>query len=434
MVGENNDQADSPAGGDETNEAGVDATGGERAGDGSSGSGKESLLYKLYVGTGAFNIVENRKRWFFMFATLVVVCILVVVVRGFNFGIDFEGGTQIQVPGQGASGSISSNEAGNVFNDAVGEKPEELQKVGTGNQTSIQIRSKTLDNSQVADAKQAIYKQLEPLGKNGEPDADAISVSDVSGSWGTQVSQQALIALGVFMLLVGVFLSIYFERWMAIAALLALTHDIFVTAGVYALIGLEVTPATVIGLLTVLGYSLYDTVVVFDKVKENTRGLLGLTRRTYPEAANLALNQTMMRSINTTIIAVLPVLGLLIVGYLLLGAGTLQQLAMVQLIGMVGGVLSSVLLATPLLVTFKMRDSKYREHAQRVRQRRRKSQQVKASDDTGTGGMDSDQLAGELRQERAMAASAGVPARHPKSPPRGQRSQRQGKPTGKRRR
>lgn len=449
MVQENNDRAESSTS-DERGKAegvdaeGVDATGSVPAGAGTDGAGKDSLLHKLYVGTGAFNIVQNRKHWFLMFAALVTLCIVVIGVRGFNFGIDFEGGTQIQLPGQGAAGSISSDEAGRVVNDAVGQKPEEIQKVGTGAQTSIQIRSKTLDNSQVADAKQAIYNKLEPLGSNGEPDADAISVSDVSGSWGSQVSQQALIALGVFMVLVGVFLAIYFERWMAIAALLALAHDVFVIAGVYALVGLEVTPASVIGLLTVLGYSLYDTVVVFDKVKENTRGLLGLTRRTYPEAANLALNQTMMRSINTTIIAVLPVLGLLIVGYVLLGAGTLQQLAMVQLIGMVGGVLSSVLLATPLLVTFKMRDSKYREQAQRVHQRRRKANQQQAGEDTGTGGMDSDELDRELRNERAATAAAGVPARHPKSPPRGQRSQgqrsqgqrdrSQGKPSGKRQR
>src|SRR5699024_173879 len=161
MVGEDNDAPDTPTGGN-GGEKELDATG-EAAG------GKESLLHKLYVGTGAFNIVGNRRRWFLMFATLVVVCIVVIGVRGFNSGIDFEGGTQIQLPGQGAAGSISSTEAGEVFNDAVGEKPEELQQVGTGAQTSIQIRSKTLDNSQVAAVKEAIYDELAPLGKNGEP-------------------------------------------------------------------------------------------------------------------------------------------------------------------------------------------------------------------------------------------------------------------------
>src|SRR5690606_5353432 len=190
----------------------------------------------------------------------------------------------------------------------------------------------------------------------GQPSQSVISDSAVSASWGGEISQQALIALAVFMVLVTIFLVIYFEKWMAVSALITLIHDIVVTAGVYAIVGFEVTPATVIGLLTILGYSLYVTVVVFDKVKENTRGLLNLTKRTYGEAANLALNQTLMRSINTSVIALLPVLGLMVVGYILLGSGTLQDLALVQLTGMLAGVVSSVLLATPLLVTFKMRE------------------------------------------------------------------------------
>ncbi len=157
---------------------------------------------------------------------------------------------------------------------------------------------------------------------------------------------------------------------MAVAALVALLHDVIVTAGVYSIIGFEVTPSTVIGLLTILGFSLYDTVVVFDKVKENTRGLLGLTRRTYGEAANLALNQTLMRSINTSLIAVLPVVGLMVIGVGLLGVGTLADLALVQMVGIIAGALSSLLLATPLLVDLKMRDPRYAEHAARVAARR----------------------------------------------------------------
>jgi len=157
---------------------------------------------------------------------------------------------------------------------------------------------------------------------------------------------------------------------MAVAALMALIHDVVITSGVYSIVGFEVTPATVIGLLTILGFSLYDTVVVFDKVKENTRGLLGLTRRTYGEAANLALNQTLMRSINTSLIALLPVMGLLVVGVGLLGVGTLKDLALVQLAGMAIGALSSIFLATPILVDLKMREPKYKQQAARVLARR----------------------------------------------------------------
>ena len=428
MVGENNGNGDTATGGATEVDKGFNATGDVVSGERGSGG---SVLHRLYVGTGAFDVVGRRRRWYLMFAALVLICIAAIGIRGFNFGIDFVGGTQIQFPGQGASSSITTEEAASVYNDVIGQPPEEVQQVGTGNLTSVQIRSETLEPQQVTALKQAVFEQLQPLGTNGEPTINAISVSEVSASWGDQISQQALIALGVFLVLVTIFLALYFERWMAVAALIALLHDVLVTAGVYALVGLEVTPATVIGLLTILGFSLYDTVVVFDKVRENTRGLLGLSRRTYGEAANLALNQTLMRSINTSVIAALPVLGLLVVGYLLLGAGVLQQLALVQLVGLIAGVLSSVLLATPLLVTFKMRGRQYQEQAARVYGRRAKlrGKQAGQSEDSGVGGMDSDEMGDALRQEKALAAAAAVPARHPKSTP-----QRHGKPTGKRKR
>jgi preprotein translocase subunit SecF len=262
----------------------------------------------------------------------------------------------------------------------------------------------------------------------------------------------ALIALAVFLVLVTIFLSVYFERAMAISALAALVHDITVTAGVYSLVGFEVTPATVIGLLTILGFSLYDTVVVFDKVKENTRGLLGLTRRTYGEAANLALNQTLMRSINTSLIALLPVLGLLIVGAGLLGVGTLKDLALVQFTGLIAGALSSIFLATPMLVDLKMRDPRFKEQAARVLNRRatmaRKAALRESADATGGHEAidlaDDESLETELRQEKAMAAASSVPVRNPKAADAKRRAAghkesheqrtRAGKPTGKRRR
>jgi preprotein translocase subunit SecF len=240
-----------------------------------------------------------------------------------------------------------------------------------------------------------------------------------------------------------VFLAFYFERWMAVAALVALVHDVLVTAGVYSIIGFEVTPATVIGLLTILGFSLYDTVVVFDKVRENTRGLLGLTRRTYAEAANLALNQTLMRSINTSLIAVLPVLGLLVVGVGLLGVGTLQDLALVQLTGIIAGALSSIALATPILVDLKMRESKFKDQARRVYARRDNLARKAAERGVDATGeyleadlalpTDDDSLDADLRQERAMAAASSVPARNPKAGDQRRRptGKQGGRPTGK---
>lgn len=397
---------------------------------------KESVFQRLYTGTGAFDIVGHRKRWFVFFGALILACIATMGVRGFNLGIEFEGGTQIQLPAAGAEGPITTDEASDAFADVMGTNPAEAQQVGTGESATIQLRSETLEPNEVQQVKQALFEQLQPVDASGQPSQQVISDSRVSATWGGEISRQALIALAVFLVLVAVFLILYFETWMAVSALIALLHDIVVTAGVYALVGFEVTPATAIGLLTILGYSLYDTVVVFDKVKENTRGILNLTRRTYAEAANLALNQTLMRSINTSVIALLPVLGLLVIGYLLLGSGTLQDLALVLLTGMLAGTFSSVCLATPLLVAFKMREPKYRKQAEKVRARRENQARklgaengsALAEDDFNPG--DDEQLAAELRREKAYAAAASVPARHPKSAQ--QRSA--ARPTGKRKR
>ncbi|ASR39503.1 protein-export membrane protein SecF [Prauserella marina] len=401
---------------------------------------KESWLNRLYTGTGAFDIVGRRKQWFIAFSLLILICVGSMGFKGFNLGIEFEGGTQIQLPGNGANGPIEPDAVKDTFSEAIGQQAAEAQRVGVGEAATIQVRSNTLDNAEVNAVKQALFDEFQPIGTDGTPSMEAISDSAVSASWGGEISRQALIALGVFIVLVTIFLVIYFEKWMAVAALASLIHDIVVTAGVYSIVGFEVTPATVIGLLTILGFSLYDTVVVFDKVKENTRGLLNLTRRTYPEAANLALNQTLMRSINTSVIALLPVLGLLIVGYILLGAGTLQDLALVQLTGMLTGVVSSVLLATPLLVFFKMREPKYQQQAERVQARRDKaravSQRQVADDDFDAG--DDEALATELRKEEAYAAASSVPARHASKAQKAQQRQQQqrkgGRPTGKRRR
>ncbi|MET0133492.1 MAG: protein translocase subunit SecF, partial [Kibdelosporangium sp.] len=262
-------------------------------------AGKETkrapFLERLYVGNGALDVIGHRKRWYIFFAALVLICLGSIVFRGFNFGIDFEGGTKVQLQAQSPTGTITTQQVIEVYTRTLGAEPETAQEVGVGDSASIQIRTVTLDSAEVSRLKAALASELRPEGQ--------ISDSAVSGTWGGEITQQALIALLVFLVLVTIFLALYFERRMALAALITLFHDVIVTAGVYSIIGFEVTPATAIGLLTILGFSLYDTVVVFDKVKENTRGLLGLTRRTYAEAANLALNQTLMRSINPSLIA-----------------------------------------------------------------------------------------------------------------------------------
>lgn len=405
-----------------------------------AGSGQRTTVrHRLYTGTGAFDIVGRRKRWYVAFGLLVLVCIASMGFKGFNLGIEFEGGTKISMPATGAQGQITADEAENAFREALGRSAESVQLVGSGDSRTIQIRTDKLSVDELTTVKQGLFEDLRPLGTGGQPSADAISDSAVSGTWGGEITKQALIALGVFLVLVTVFLAFYFERWMAVAALIALLHDVVVTAGLYSLIGFQVSPSTVIGLLTILGFSLYDTVVVFDKVKENTRGILGLTRRTYAEAANLALNQTLMRSINTSVIALLPVLGLLVIGAGLLGVGVLRDLALVQAIGMVAGVASSLLLATPLLVDLKMRSPKYRAQAEKVRQRRERRVAGASSGAGEAAGLvessDERTLGADSRRERAMAAAASAPARTGKGPAErgggGQPSGKSGRPSGK---
>src|SRR6476661_1348900 len=262
-----------------------------------------SVFSRLYTGTGAFDIVGRRKTWYIAFGLLVLICLASIVFRGFNLGIDFTGGTQIQFPANTATAPATVPAVQDVFKQSIDVEPASVQTAGAGPAAVVLIRSEALSLAQTVTVKQALFDAFGPRGANGVPSPNVISISAVSGSWGGQITQPALVAL---------------------------IHDVTVTAGIYSIVGFEVTPATVIGLLTILGFSLYDTVVVFDKVRENTRGLLGLTRRTYAEAANLAVNQTLMRSLNTSLIAALPLIGLFVVGVVLLGVGVLGDLALVM--------------------------------------------------------------------------------------------------------
>ncbi len=313
---------------------------------------------KLSTGTGAFNILGPRRIYYIVSGALVVASILLIVFRGFQFGIDFAGGTSLEfqpVAGQ----ELSTSDVAAVVTTATGVEPDAVQTVGS----RIQISSAALSVEQVTAARDALVQEYDPPG--------GVSDSAVSETWGGEISQRALLAVIVFLIAVAIFLWIRYEIRVALGAVVSTLHDLVVTAGIYSLVGFEVTPATVIGLLTILGFSLYDTVVVYDKVQENTKGLTSLTRRTYTEAANLAINQTLMRSINTSLIALLPVAGLLVAGVAILGSGTLKDLALVMLIGMLVGAYSSVFIAVPLAVDLKIREPEIRAHTNRVRARRK---------------------------------------------------------------
>ena len=291
-----------------------------------------------------------------MSGIIVVVAIVSLLPwRGLNFGIEFRGGVDFGIP----NATCSITEAREVAEAETGAQAIVTQ-TGSGTVRVQTVSLTPAESNSVAKA----------LGAACGASAESIAIQSVSATWGGEITRKALQALIVFLVLLVIFLSIYFDWRMALAALVALAHDLVITIGIYALTGLEVTPATVIGLLTILGYSLYDTVVVFDKVRENTRGITGQSRLTYGEAANLAVNQTLVRSINTTVVALLPVLSIIIVGAVLLGAGTLLDLAVALGVGMAAGAYSSVFVATPFLVQLKERQKEIKALNNRVLSRR----------------------------------------------------------------
>jgi len=334
---------------------------------------KHGFFVRLYTGTGAFEVIGRRKMWYSISGLIVLVAVASILLRGFTFGIDFEGGTKVSMPAAGQNGTVSTQQVEDVFSKTIGKAPESVVVVGSGASETVQIRSETLTNEQTEALRTALFDAFHPKGSDGQPSKQAISDSAVSASWGGQITQKALIALVVFLVLAAIYITVRYERYMAMAALATLVFDLVTTAGVYSLVGFEVTPATVIGLLTILGFSLYDTVIVFDKVEENTHGFEHTTRRTFAEQANLAVNQTFMRSINTSLISVLPIISLMVVAVWLLGVGTLKDLALVQLVGVIVGTYSSIFFATPLLVSLRERTDLVRTHTRRVLNRRKPS-------------------------------------------------------------
>ncbi|MCB0916949.1 MAG: protein translocase subunit SecF [Actinobacteria bacterium] len=321
-------------------------------------SGIRDLGHRLYAGQVQYDFMGRRKIWYSISAIVLVITIGSLVFRGLNMGIEFTGGSEFQVP---AGATCSIEDARDTAEGASGGQAIVTQ-LGDG---SLRIQTGELTAAQGTEVSQE-------LGAACGVAPNDIKIQIIGPTWGADISQKALQGLIVFLILVSIFLAIYFELKMAIAALVALAHDLIITIGVYSLIGFEVTPATAIGVLTILGYSLYDTVVVFDKVKENTQRITGQSRLTYSEAANLAINQTVMRSINTSIVALLPVAAILFVGAGLLGAGTLKDLSLALFVGMAAGTYSSIFVATPLLAQLKDREPEIQALQRRVLARRKK--------------------------------------------------------------
>ncbi|MDO5511811.1 protein translocase subunit SecF [Corynebacterium sp.] len=321
-----------------------------------------STFNRLYTGEGGVDFIGRSRLWYWITAALLVISVAAIGIRGFDLSIDFEGGTKMNMP----AGELVVEEVEETFIEATGITPEITQIVGAGESRTLEINSERLTTEQVDSARAAIYEEHQPLDAQGQPSPDAIGDSTVSESWGSTITQRMLIAMAVFLGLAFLYIAFRLEKEMAAAAMIALLVDGIIIAGIYALFGFEVSPASVIGLLTVLSFSIYDTVIVFDKVRENTAGYLNSRRSTYGEEANLAVNQTVMRSISTSVISALPIIALMIVAVWLMGVGTLKDLALIQLIGVIEGIFSSIFLATPILVGLMNRRKDTKAHNQEV--------------------------------------------------------------------
>jgi preprotein translocase subunit SecF len=321
----------------------------------------------LYTGKRSYDIVGRRRLWYIVSAVLVLLSIAAVGLRGLNLSLEFVGGSEFRISGAGAGASQTL--AIDTVQGVVGEVEVRANVIGLED-LRVQTGELTADDEdgEGTDLTRAVR---DALAEAYDVPVEDVSASFVGPSWGEQVSQRALLSLLVFLVLVSLAMAAYFRTWtMAVAAIVALLHDLVITVGVYAAVGFTVSPASVIGFLTILGYSLYDTVVVFDKVRENTADVLDTDTMTFAEAANLAVNQTLVRSINTSVVALLPVASILFVGSALLGEGTLLDLSLALFVGIAAGTYSSIFLATPLLVHLRSREPKIAAQARRVAAKR----------------------------------------------------------------
>jgi preprotein translocase subunit SecF len=329
-----------------------------------------SVWTRLYRGESRINFIGHRKRWYLASLVLIVICVVSFIVRGFNYGVEFKGGSTFTFTGTHASASSVTK----AFEDA-GEPPAQAVQVVGGSGIVVNTKPLTAAESQKLQAE--VAKSL-GISQN------KVSTTSIGSQWGHDTTIKALEGLIIFLIAVSIYISLRFQWRMAAGGMLALLHDLVVAAGIYSLIGFEVTPSTIVGLLTILGFSLYDTVVVYDKVGENAKDILAGSRTTFSEAANLAVNQTLMRSINTSLIALLPVAGLLFVGAGILGVGTIKDLALILFVGLASGAYSSLFLATPIVVDLTERDPQYKALTRRVAAKRA-SEAKRASDAELTG-------------------------------------------------
>ncbi len=310
---------------------------------------------RLYSGETSFNFIGNRRRWYSISAIFILASIAALAIQGLHLGIEFKGGSSYTVNKSG----ISVEQARASVADVGIEGEIIVQKIGD---SKVRIQTGALTSEQSKAVELALTQAF-------NVEIESIDTQIVGPSWGKEITKKALYGLFAFLIVIMLFLAMAFEPKMAIAAIVAVVHDVFITVGIYALVGFDVTPATIIGFLTILGYSLYDTVVVFDKVRENTKSVAAVGKYTYSQAANLAVNQTIVRSANTSLIALLPVGSILFVGAGLLGAGTLKDLSLALFIGLAVGTYSSIFIAPPFLASLREKEPAMQALAKRVASR-----------------------------------------------------------------
>ncbi|MEV5007519.1 protein translocase subunit SecF [Streptomyces sp. NPDC093064] len=371
-----------------------------------------NLGARLHHGEVGYDFIKNRKIWYGISILITITAILGLAVRGLNMGIEFQGGAVFTTP-KHMSASVAQAES--YAHDASSGAESIVQKLGDG---TLRIQIAGIETGKSDQIKEALAKDL-------KVNPEHINADLVGPSWGEQIANKAWQGLGIFMVLVVIYLAIAFEWRMALAALVALIHDLTITTGVYALVGFEVTPGTVIGLLTILGYSLYDTVVVFDSLKEQTKDITRQTRWTYSEIANRSINGTLIRSINTTVVALLPVAGLLFIGGGVLGAGMLNDISLSLFVGLAAGAYSSIFIATPLVADLKELEPQMKALKKRVLAKRAQSAAQGEPLEAESAGV----TAGDEPEDLEDATPAVVgPRDQPASRGRGR-----GRPSGKRR-
>lgn len=326
---------------------------------------RRSVFSRLYRGETAYDFIGRRRRWFAISALVILAGMASLGIRGLNFGIQFVGGTSWEVPARTLSVAATRSAL-----TPLGLGGATIEALGSASQRTMEVQDRLTG---IAPGRAAALKSdvSSTLARAAGVTTHAVSISEVGPTWGATITTKALEALVVFFAAISAYIALRFEWKMAVAALVAVLHDLLVTVGVYSLSGLQVTPSTVVAVLTILGYSLYDTIVVFDRVQENAKGVLTQGRMTYSEAVNLSENQTLMRSLNTSIVAILPILSVLVIGAEILGATTLKEFGFALFIGLTTGAYSSLFIASPVLAQLKEREPRYSELRRRLASSRR---------------------------------------------------------------